>query len=92
MLCHHLSPLEDAICAAGFKETYRGSPWSQNCREWVYFDLVLDTESLIRRLQLPPCVVVHENNDPRSGSERGLYCSECHDALVGLLDHAPRFG
>ena len=43
MVCEHLYPLEQALLAAGIAETYRGQPWSRNCREWVYFDADLDT-------------------------------------------------
>lgn len=91
MLCAHLHALEQELLTAGFRETYRGTPWSQNCREWVYFDVVLDTASLAARLQLAPCVEVSENLDPKSGSERGFYCSQCQDAVMGLLQGARRF-
>ena len=92
MLCHHLRPLEQELLAAGVRETYRGTPWSQNCREWVYFDVVLDTTSLAARLQFEPCVEVSENLDPKSGTERGFYCRQCQDALMGLLQGARRYG
>ncbi|MVW74356.1 hypothetical protein [Pseudomonas xionganensis] len=92
MLCHHLRPLEQELLAAGVRETYRGTPWSQNCREWVYFDVVLDTASLVARLQFEPCVEVSENLDAKSGTERGFYCRQCQDALMGLLQGARRYG
>ncbi len=59
--------------------------WTNNCREWVYFDAVLDTTSLATRLNLPPCVKVHENLDDRSGLERGFVCEDCKDAIMGLI-------
>ena len=86
MTCEHLRKLEEELLSAGIKETCRGTPWTDNCREWVYFDVVLDTASIAARMNFAPCVTVHENLDPRSGTERGLYCSECLDAIMGLLE------
>jgi len=88
MVCGHLGALERALIESGAKETYRGRPWSQNCREWVYFDVVLDLAVLRERLALAPCVEDSENLDPKSGQERGLYCARCHDAIMGRLEGA----
>ena len=85
MTCQHLRGLEAELIAAGVKGTYRGTPWTKNCREWVYFDVVLDTSALISRMGFPSCVRVHENLDPKSGTERGFVCTECKDAIMGLL-------
>lgn len=85
MVCHHLRVLELALHAAQIRETSRGTPWSQNCREWVYFAVRLDVEALQRRFTFPSCVVVHENTDERSGLEMGFVCEECHDAVMGLV-------
>lgn len=84
MVCQHLAALEAALIAAGVRETARGAVWSQNCREWVYFDVVLDVEALAQRFKFAPCVQVHENLDQRSGLERGLVCWECKDAIMGV--------
>ena len=46
MTCEHLRPLEQAIIGCGIRETFRGSAWSKNCREWVYFDCYLDIETI----------------------------------------------
>jgi len=92
MLCHHLQALEKELKEAGFVETYRGSPWTENCREWVFFDVVLDTAALAVRFSLPTCVKVHENLDARSGTERGFVCTECHDAVMGVLAGDQHFG
>lgn len=85
MTCKHLRRLEEELLAARIKETYRGTPWTDNCREWVYFDVVLDTDAIKTRMEFAPCVTVHENLDPRSGTECGFYCSECKDAIIGKL-------
>jgi hypothetical protein len=83
MLCEHLAPMEAELKARGIGETFRGQAWSDNCREWVYFDCVLDVAGLRRRHSPAPCVVDHENRDPRSGTERGLVCTEHHDGIMG---------
>lgn len=85
MLCVHLADLEKAIMESGVKETYRGASWSENCREWVYFDVTLDTDALRQRFKLPDYVQLHENKDQRSGLERGFVCTLCHDAVMGLV-------
>ncbi len=85
MLCEHLAPIEAELKQRGLAETFRGQAWSDNCREWVYFGCVLDVADLRRRHSLAPCVVDHENRDPRSGTERGLYCTEHHDGIMGLV-------
>jgi len=33
---------------------------------------------------LPPFVITHENTDERSGTELGLVCTQCQDAIMGL--------
>ena len=83
MVCEHLSALEWLLLDERIAVTYRGQPWSKNCREWVYFDAALNVEELQRRLGLSAPVSVHDNSDPKSGIERGLYCSQCHDAIMG---------
>ena len=83
MVCEHLEILETALIDAGVRVTYRGQPWSRNCREWVYFDAAMDVEAIRDRFGLEPPVSTHENTDPKSGIERGFYCSACHDAIMG---------
>jgi hypothetical protein len=85
MVCPHLRPLEQALQAAGIRETFRGAAWSENCRERVYFDVRLDVDALRKRFAFPRCVVVHEHTDERSGLEKGLVCEECHDAVMGVM-------
>ena len=92
--CPHLAPLWRELRESGAKETTRGQVWTENCREWVYFDVVLDVESLQQRMSLPDCVRVHENKDQKSGAELGFYCEECQDAVMGLprAHEVKRFG
>ncbi|MBN2346731.1 MAG: hypothetical protein JXO51_10120 [Candidatus Aminicenantes bacterium] len=91
MVCDHLRELERALQEGGFAETCRGRVWTRNCREWVYFEVVLYIDGIRERFALAPCVRMHENLDPKSGTERGLFCEECHDGIMGRLDGAPRF-
>ena len=82
-MCRHLAPLEKELHRLGIKETYRGQPWSENCREWVYFDCYLDIENLRIRLHIPDFVTHHRNDDQRSGTEEGFYCEKCKDGIMG---------
>jgi hypothetical protein len=91
MVCEHLAPLEKALLQSGARETARGQVWTRNCREWVYFDVVLDTVALRGRFPFAACVDVHENTDPKSGMERGFVCTACHDGVMGLLEGRPVF-
>ncbi|GAB4566421.1 MAG: hypothetical protein Tsb0020_18090 [Haliangiales bacterium] len=91
MTCEHLIALERALLAAGAREIARGPLWGKRCREWVYFDVVLDIAAARARFGLAPCVAVHENLDPRSGTERGFVCKTCNDAVMGRLAGAPAF-
>jgi hypothetical protein len=83
-MCEHLQPLENYLKAKKVPVTFRGQAWSDNCREWVYFDCILETEALRSKFNLPSFVVTHENVDPKSGTELGLVCTKCKDAIMGL--------
>ena len=85
MVCKHLAELESALLAAGYPVTFRGKAWSDNCREWVYFDVILDVDAVKKKIKLPACVSVSENLDPKSGEERGFYCKDCQDGVMGYL-------
>jgi hypothetical protein len=91
MLCEHLKDVETDLIKAGIAETYRGTPWSKNCREWVYFDIVLDVDKMKEQYEFDSCVVIHENLDPKSGQERGLFCELCHDAIMGRISGGKKF-
>ncbi|WP_345949306.1 hypothetical protein ABDD95_20895 [Mucilaginibacter sp. PAMB04274] len=82
--CTHLRSLEKDLIHAGMRETFRGKAWSAGCREWVYFDCVLDTKALRNRYQLEAFIKEHRNDDPRSGLEAGLVCTLCQDAVMGV--------
>jgi hypothetical protein len=46
MTCESLDSPEEAILAEGIRESFRGKAWSENCREWVYFDCFIDTAAV----------------------------------------------
>lgn len=97
-MCEHLLPIEKELKERGIVETFRGQPWSNNCREWIYFDCYLDIKSLQERFKFPSFIKHHTNDDPRSGTEEGLYCELCKDAIVGAhtkfktTDNKPTIG
>jgi hypothetical protein len=84
MTCEHLIELDRALAEAGFKETFRGAAWSANCREWVYYDCVLDRDAIRRRYELAACVQDHEHRGTHDGQEAGFVCTVHHDGVMGL--------
>jgi len=89
MTCEHLIELENVIKAAGFTETFRGAAWSQNCREWVYFNCVLDVEAIRKTYHFAECVTDHAHLGAHDGQEAGLVCEVHKDAVMG---HHPSTG
>ena len=84
MVCEHLRELENELLSSGVKETFRGQPWSDNCREWVYFDVCLDLEKLRERFDLDECVKDHEHYGTHDGQEAGFYCEVHKDGVMGF--------
>ncbi len=82
-MCEHLTPLDIELKARKIMETYRGQAWSRNCREWAYYDCVLELDKLKARYNFPDFITIHVNDDNKSGMEAGFYCSLCHDAIMG---------
>lgn len=89
MVCKHLRQLEEELAAAGIAETCRGQTWTDNCREFVYFDCVLDRRSIRARMNLAECVKDEEYLGTHMGQEYGFYCSQCKDGVMG---HHPKTG
>ncbi len=89
MTCEHLRSLESTIIARGIRETFRGKAWSQNCREWVYFDCFIDTEAVRRAFSFADCVIEHIHRGTHDGQERGFVCSSCQDAVMGSYESSP---
>lgn len=83
-MCEHLQKAEKYIEEKGLTAVFRGRPWGKNCREWVYFDCILDTEQLITKLALDPCVKTHNYQDIKIADELGLFCTLCKDGIMGV--------
>ncbi|MFT3794104.1 hypothetical protein [Flavobacterium sp.] len=83
-MCEHLAALDNELKANGIAEIFRGQAWSDHCREWVYYDCVLDLEKIRQRHQFPDFVKIHVNADNKSGMEAGLVCEMCADAVIGV--------
>lgn len=82
--CPHLRPLEKALQDAGIPETWRGKAWTNNVREWVYFECYLDIEAIQQQFALPDCITTYQNDDIRTGMEAGLTCETCQDGVIGI--------
>ncbi len=72
------------MLAAGVGVTSRGQAWSDNCRQWVYFDCFMDLEAVRDRIALAPCVRDHEHLGTHDGSEAGFFCEQCKDGIMGV--------
>lgn len=83
-MCEHLTPLDNELRERKIKETYRGQPWSENTREWVYYDCVLVLDKIKQRYQFPDFITLHINDDNKSGMEAGFYCTVCLDGVMGI--------
>ena len=88
-MCEHLINLDNELKAKRIKETFRGQPWSDNTREWVYYDCILNLEEIRKRYNFPSFVTIHTNDDNKSGLEAGFYCEICKDGVMG---HHPSMG
>lgn len=84
MVCEHLRGLEMELSHSGIAETFRGQAWSDNCREWVYFDCFLDLSALRERLQFGNTVIDHSHLGTHDGQEHGFVCQQCNDAIMGI--------
>jgi hypothetical protein len=91
-MCEHLIKAEEYIKSKGIPEYWRGQPWTDNCREWIYFDCRFDPAALKEKLALDPCVQVHDYFDIKAGAELGLYCSICKDGVMGVHPKSPPYG
>ena len=84
MVCKHLRVLENEMIAAGILVTFRGKAWSHNCREWVYFDCLIDCAAVRKRISFPACVEDHEHLGTHDGQESGFVCTQCQDGIMGV--------
>jgi hypothetical protein len=90
-ICADLKPAEKYLRERGAHVVAVTRPWSANCHVWIYFDVVLDCEGLIKDLGLPPHVQIHDHRGTHDGSERGIVCTVHHDGIMGRCQ-TPSFG
>ena len=83
MQCKHLKKLEAELLAAGISIFLRGKTWGDDQGEFVYFECILDRESIRRRLSLADCVQDEAYLGTHMGSEYGFYCKECRQGIMG---------
>jgi len=82
-LCEHLRAAEKYVRDQGGRVVSTGQPWSANCHVWVYFDVLLDCDRLIKGMALASCVQVHDHRGTHDGSERGIVCTIHNDGIMG---------
>ena len=83
MVCEHLKALEDELTQTGMQPDFSGAAWSKDCRNWTYYPCCFDLESLQSRFNFSKSVEVWTHVGTHDGSEQGLVCRECHDAIMG---------
>lgn len=83
-VCRCLEPVYKYILESRAKITHAGQVWSKNCRIWIYFDSLIDCDSLRQKFNLNETITTHVFCDNWQGSEKGFVCSVHHDALMGI--------
>lgn len=71
---------------SGIQITFFGQAWSNESADWIYFDSKLDLKGLRKKYKLDDNVIIHENLDPKSGTERGFIDKSTGEGLMGKLD------
>jgi hypothetical protein len=51
----------------------------------IYFDTILDFDRLRKKFKLMDNIVLHENLDPKSGTEKGFIDKRTGEGLMGKL-------
>jgi len=83
-ICEHLKPLENDLISKSMELTFRGKPWGDNCKEWVYFNCYLDRRAIEKKYNFPAFITYHEYDGRVAGQEAGFVCKKCHDAVMGI--------
>lgn len=81
-----LREIAEYLIENGIQITFFGLAWSNESADWIYFDTKLNLKSLKRKFKLKDNIVIHENFDPKSGTERGLIDQFTGEGLMGKLD------
>ncbi|WP_318308437.1 peptidase M16 family protein [Flagellimonas crocea] len=65
--------------------SFYGRSWSNQTADWMYFDTVLDLDGLRTQFKMGDNIQIHENLDPRSGTERGFIDIKTGEGVMGRL-------
>ena len=65
--------------------TFFGQAWTNQQADWIYFDTVLDLADLRKRFDLQNEIVITENTDIKSGTERGLVDQNTGEGIMGRM-------
>jgi hypothetical protein len=84
MVCEHLQELENEIKDNLVNEKFKGQAWTNNCREWVYYDCYFNIKEIRKRIILDDCVADHSYYDLKAGGEEGFICTKCKDGIMGV--------
>ncbi len=80
-----LREIAEYLLKTGKRITYFGQAWTKAPSTWIYFDTVLDIYKLKDKFQLHDHIVIHENSDPKSGTEKGFVDKNTGEGLMGKL-------
>ena len=83
-MCKHLEELNRDLIARNVKVFYKGTPWTKNCNEWIYYDCYLDNASIRKRINFEKCVKDHSHLGTHDGQESGFFCELCKDGIMGV--------
>ena len=67
----------------GYKVTFEGQAWSNASARWIYFNTRLNTASLIARFDSKKELKIHQNDDLKSGREKGLIDEATGEGIMG---------
>lgn len=82
---YSLRKIAEQLVMNRFGITFYGQAWTNTTADWIYFDTVLDIDSLKKEFNLGDNFIVHENLDPKSGTERGVIDINTGEGLMGKL-------
>ena len=80
-----LREIAEYLIENGIQITFFGQAWSNTSADWIYFDTKLNINRLKRKFKLKDNIVIHENLDPKSGTEKGFIDKLTGEGLMGKL-------
>ncbi|MBN2596277.1 MAG: hypothetical protein JXR82_05785 [Marinifilaceae bacterium] len=80
-----LRKIAEFLIKNGIQITFFGQAWSNVSADWIYFDTILDLDRLRIDFKLKDNIIVHENLDPKSGTEKGFIDKLTGEGLIGKL-------